>query len=333
MGQFVVTPQWVGTFETAQRTLIQNSWDRVLKNLVWDKFMQVQPSSTLKELYFWLLETAKITDQGAGGQKSFDSLAATFFEIDNSDSGSGLLLTRNEIEDNRMMRPGMSQAGPTLDYAANWARQIGGAAAYWPQEKMFALIAAGETTHGYDGVNYFATNHPVNPYDTGAGNYSNLHAALPIDVTNAASLNVAAANFAKAVASVRALKQPNGKPRMLRVKAALCGPTEEKRITEILATKFFGQDGSTENVVSRYGIEPVVCDELTTAGEYYLACEMLTGEGGGLIFQDRSPYVLTSYTPETQAQLQMRKEFLWSFDGRNAAAYGHPYLFHKVKPT
>lgn len=344
MGQFVVTPQWVGTFETAQRTLIQNAWDRVLKNLIWDKFMQVQPSSTLNELYFWLLETAQITDEGSGGQKSFDALAATFYEITNKDSGSGLFLTKNEIEDNVMKRPGMSQSGPTLDYAANWARQIGGAAAYWPQQKMFELLLAGEGTTisaAYDGQPFFSKLHPVNQYDVTKGVYANIltgvssgsyPGACPIDA-NSVDLADAATNFALAVAYIESLRQPNGKPRMLKVKYALGHLNERKRLNEILDTKFFGQDGSTENVVTRYGIEPEIAAELVTPGDYYLFAEQLTAEGGGLVYQDRSPYVLTSYTPETQAQLQLRKEFLWSFDGRNAAAYGHPYLVFKVKRT
>lgn len=345
MSNIVITPQWVGTFEKAQRTLIQNAWDRVNKNLVWDKFMEVRPSSTLTELYMWLLETAQIHDEDQGGQKSFDSIAATFFEITNKNSGSALKLTRNEIEDNMLARPGMTQGGPALDYAANWARQIGGASAYWPQEKMFDLIKAGEgTTLGtaYDALAFFSKVHPVNKFDSSKGTYANLLSgspsgiypgACPIDITNAPALADAASNFAAAVAYIESLTQPNGKPRYLKVKYALAGQDLKKRLHEILSTRFFGQDGSTENVLTSYGIEPVTAPELTTAGEYYLACEQLTAEGGALIFQDRSPYVLTSYTPETQAQLQLRKEFVWSYDGRNAASYGHPYLLFKVKPT
>jgi phage major head subunit gpT-like protein len=344
MSLIAITPSWVGTFEKAQRTLIQNAWDRVNRSLIWDKFMEVRPSSTLTELYMWLYETAQIYDEGQGGQKSYDSVAATFFEITNRNSGSALRLTRNEIEDNMLQRPGMTQGGPALDYAANWARQIGGASAYWPQEKMFELVKSGETlAHGsaYDGRAFFAKDHPVNKFDSSKGIYANLLSgapsgiypgACPIDIVHAPTLAEAAANFAAAVAYIETLTQPNGKPRYLKVKYALSGQDLKKRLNEILSTRYFGQDGSTENVLTTYGIEPVTAPELTTPGEYYLACEQLTNEGGGLIFQDRSPYVLTSYTPETQAQLQVRKEFEWSYDGRNAVAYGHPYLMFKIKP-
>lgn len=319
------------------------------KNLIWDKFMDVRQSQTLRELYFWLIESAKIVDLGQGGNTRFDDMVATFFEIDNSDSGTALRLTRNEIEDNMMANKSL-RGMSALDYSANWARQVGGAAGYWPQEKMFSLIGLGETTKGYDAVNFFSKLHPVNPALVGGRTYANLFTAgapgatddnntlypgaCPIDATNAAALDTAATNFAKAIAYIRAIKQPNGKPRNLVPRYALAGVDLQKRLNEILDTKYFGTgQGTTENVVSRYGIEPVIASELTTPGEYYIACEMLPGEGGGLIFQDRKPYVLTSYQPETQAELQRRKEFEWMFDGRNAANYGHPYLFFKVKPT
>jgi hypothetical protein len=32
-------------------------------------------------------------------------------------------------------------------------------------------------------------------------------------------------------------------------------------------------------------------------------------------------------------ELNRRKQFEWLFDGRNAATYGHPYLFQRNEPT
>jgi phage major head subunit gpT-like protein len=336
-----ITPSWVATFETNQQTLIQDAWARMRPNLVWDKFMDVRQSQTGRELFFWLLETARITDEGQGGNKRFDDIAATFFEIVNKNSGAGLRLTRNEIEDNMMA--GESLRGmPSLDYAASWSRQMGGSAAYWPQELLFTLLAGGKTTKGYDAVNFFATNHPINPSaGSGAGTYSNLISAKPIG--SSVSLDVAASNLSDVFQAIRSLRQPNGKPRNLVPRYLLAGEDLRKRAFELLDTKTLvagATAGATgvalapiENVISRYGMEPVIATELSEAGVYYVSCEMLPGEGGPFIFQDRSPYVLTSYQPETQAELQRRKEFEWSFDGRNAGAYGHPYLMFRVEPT
>lgn len=345
-----VTPAWVATFETNLQTLIVDAWQRMTPHLVWDKFVDVRQSSTLRELYFWLIETAKITDQGQGGNKRFDDIAATFFEIDNRDSGAGLRLTKNEIEDNMMAGAGL-RGMPALDYAANWAKQMGGAAGYWPQEKMFELIAAGKTSKGYDAKAFFAKDHPINVYSA-LKTYANLLAgaaastpatdpvdavypgACPIDATNAPVLADAVQNFANAIAYVRAVQQPNGKPRNLVVRYALAGVDLQKRLNEILDTKYYGSgQGAQENVVSRYGIEPIIASELTESKVYYLACEMLPGEGGPFIYQNREPYVLTTYQPATQAELQRKKLFEWDFDGRNAEGYGHPYLFYRVEAT
>lgn len=346
MPGFAVTPQWVGTFEKNVQTLFLDSWNRVLANLVWDRFMMERPSTTLVELYTWLLETAQIHPYGVGGgQMAFDSISAVYREITNEDSGSALELTKNEIEDNMLdpkNHPGLQQAGPALDYAGQWAKQMGGASAYYPQQRMFELIADGEVgsiSKAYDGQPYFGT-HVVNPYDSAAGSFKNLltgaasgtyPGACPID--DSVSLAVAIRNLAKAIAYIRTLTSPNGKKRMLRVKYASAGPDLQLRLAEILKAKFYGADGSTENMVSFYGIEPVICDELAAPGEWYLDCELINGEGGAIIWQNRSPYVMNSYTPLNTWELQRLKKFTWSFDGRNAVAWGHPWLKFKMKPS
>lgn len=339
-----ITPSWIATFETNTRTLIQDAWARRNKKLVWDLFMDVHSSGTGRELFFWLLETARIRPEGQGGNKRFDDIAATFLEIVNEDSGSALTLTKNEIQDNMMRAP---RGMPALDYAANWARQMGGNAAYWPQQKLFELINAGTGTSisaAYDGQPFFSTAHPINPEDALSGTYANhftgaisgtYPGACPIDSTNAPTLEAAHVNFARAVAYIESLTQPNGLPRGLEVKYLVAGAGLRKRANEVLSVKYFGTGaGSTENVIATYGIEPVIVPEIPLSYMgYYLFCEMLPGEGGPFIFQEREPYVLSSYQPATQLELQMKKEFTWSFDGRNAAAYGHPYLCFKVDPT
>jgi hypothetical protein len=332
-----ITPSWVATFETNVQTLIQDAWSRMRPALIWDKFMDVKKSETGRELYFWLLETAKLQDEGQGGNKRFDDIAATYFEIVNKNSGNGLRLTANEIRDNQMASASL-RGMPALDYAASWGRQMGGGAAYWPQELMFQLLAAGKTTKGYDGVNFFSASHPINAANAGAGTYSNLITAKPIDSTNAATLDIAAVNLASVIATIQQYTQPNGKPRNLVPRYLLAGPANRKRAFELLDTKTIitggaNAFGTIENVVSRYGIEPVIATEMGSDLGYYIVMEMLPGEGGPLIFQDRDPYVLSTYQPESQAELQRRKEFEWSFDGRNAGAYGHPYLIVRVDPT
>lgn len=336
--QTVITPAWINRFETNTQFLLQDSWARRARSLFWDKVMEVKQSQTGREILFWLLETAKIVDEGNGGNKRFDDLAAQFFEIVNKNSGAGLRLTTNEIRDGQMSAEGV-RGMPLLDFAAAWARQVGGHAAYWPQQALIQLLQNGTTALGYDGVAFFSTAHPINGFNSGAGTFSNRISGLPLSVVTAGVYDVAKMvyNLSQVLAAVRLTKQPNGLPRDVQWKYAIAGPDMQLPLSLMLEAKTFGGGGVSvgpnENFMSRMGIEPIIAPELTETGVVYLVAEAMPGEGGAFIFQERDPYVLSSYAPESLAELQRRKEFEWSFDGRNAASYGHPYLAVRIEAT
>lgn len=330
---FAVTPSWIGTFETNLQTLVVDAWKRRQSQMMWDKVMDVRKSATRRELLFWLIESAKISPEGLGGNKRYDDLAAMFQEIDNVRSGAGLILTKDEIEDN-MMAGANVKGMPALDYAANWAKQMGGHAAYWPQDKLFNdLIAFGKVTTGpagacYDGLSMFNAAHPVNPLG-GGPTFANILTALPL--STAADLAHAAANLNAAVAAMRGFKMPNGKYRGMRARAVLFDPSNDYTVSQLLDAKFFN---ATDNVFTRLGIEPICCDELAAEpGVWYVVADIIPGEGGPFIFQDRLPYALTSYAPESQVELQRRKKFEWDFSGRNAVAFGHPFQIIRCEPS
>jgi phage major head subunit gpT-like protein len=336
--QTVITSAWANRFETNVQVLIQDAWARRNKTLMWDKLMMTRESHTGRDILFWLLETAKIVDEGFGGNKRADDLAAMFFEIVNKNSGAMLRLTTNEIRDNQMSDAGLRNM-PALDYAASWARQVGGHAAYWPQQALIQLLANGNVNNGYDGVPFFSTAHPVNPFSTGGATFSNRISGFPLSVVASGVYNVAQMvyNFAQIMGTVRKTVQPNGFPRDVAWKYVVGGPDMMLALPLIFETKTFGGGtvsvGPNENIVSRWGIEPLIFPELTETGVCYLVGEALSDEGAAFIFNERDPYVLSSYAPETDSSLQRRKEFEWSFDGRNAAQYGHPYLAVRIEAT
>ncbi len=334
--QAEITPAWINRFETNVQTLTQDAWARRARSLSWDKIMDVRQSRTGREVLFWLLETAKIVDEGLGGNKRFDDIAATYYEIVNKNSGAGLRLTTNEIRDNQMAAEGL-RGMPAMDFAASWAKQIGGHAAYWPQQLLIALLKAGTTALGYDGVAFFSTAHPINGFNTGLGTFSNRISGKPLSVVTSGVFDVPQMikNFSDVIATARGYLQPNGLARDVVFKYAVAGPDMMLPLSLLLEAKTFGggQFGPNENIVSRWGIEPIIFPELTETGVVYLVAEALPGEGGAFIFQERDPYTLTSYAPETQAALNRRKEFEWHFDGRNAGSYGHPYLAVRVEAS
>lgn len=321
----IISPEYVYDFETNLQAIMVDEWARIMPDLFWDQFMKVRTSSTKKELIEWMLTTAGIYAQDDGGQIRFDDLVSISHEITNANFGAGLMLSRNDIEDN------------SIDRAGQWAQHIGSAGAYWPQKKMFELILAGESALGYDGVAFFSASHPVNPFNTALGNYSNLIAAKPID--SSVTLAVASDNLASVVATIKQIKMPNGEYRHLKTKKLMGPPQLEKRMLELTQAQAFGQGGSqttatADNVLRNYGWDaPHVAHELAgDATSYYVACEDITSdEVGALMFQERKAWQLDSYQGETQVELDRRDEFEWHFKGRNAAAYGHPYLLFKVK--
>lgn len=340
-----ITPNWIGNFETNLRTLINGASEYQAKNLFWDKYMSVQQSSTLRELFFFIIEAAQIRSEAQGGNKRFDDMSAAMLEIVNENFGDGLILTKNEINDNVMANPSLGGV-PAMKFAESWARQIGAAATRWPQDLLFQLLAAGESSNCYDGQAFFSATHPVHLFRSGAGAFANLFTgapvapvgniagspgACPIDVAGAATLDTAAANLWRAVAYIQALKGPNGKPRNLRVRRLLCATGVTQRAIQVVDTKMLTANG-IENVLSRYQIEVDSASELPANDTtYYLACEQIPGLTGPTVLQEREQFTLSSFAPETQAELMRKKVFQWDYSGRGAGAYGMPELLFKVK--
>jgi len=332
-----ITPQWLSDFETSLNVLISSQSERIVRNLIWDKVADQKESKARRELYFFLLESMKLTAENLGGNKRFDEMVAKSLEIENKEFGAGLVLTRNEIEDNQMKDPaGM----PPLDYAAAWARKMAANAARFPQDALFDLLATGETATGYDGVAFFSASHPT--FDAAGTTFQNLltggasgsfPGACPIDAGGAATLDIAATNFGKAVAFVEGLTGADGKTRNLKVKYAMAGVGLRKRLLELLDTKYLTTTG-IENVISRYGIEPIIASEITAASTYYyLICEFEPGEGGPLIYQRRREFELRPFSYTDDAALSRARQLEWHFDGRNAMAFGHPWMIFKVKAS
>lgn len=330
-----VTPSFLVSFETRISGLITTNWDRVIANLSWDRLMKTRPSSTKVELLTWLLETAKIYDEGNGGQTRFDDMVAATHQYENFNAGVGLRLTKNEIEDNQL------KDNPTvgaLDYAGTWAKQVGAASAYWPQQKLVDLITNGKTLGSYDGVPFFSASHPVNPATPSSAVYSNIISAKPINAapttTEVDALVTAQKNFASALASVRSQKFINGVPRYL-MPSVVVGPTAlAYRLAQLTGGDLLSQ--STNVLPNEYSFSaPLILPELDAEPDvYYIGCtDMMADELGAFVFSEREPFSLRTYSPMDEAALNRLDQFEWTLKGRNTALYGHPYLFFRVEPT
>ncbi len=334
-----LTPSFLFDFESNMQAITETEYARFSANLWWSKFMKTRPSSSRRELIAWLLSTAQIEDLGKmGGNLPFEDLVSKYTEFESKYAGAGLKLRRAQLED---------IDGNGLDLAAKWAGDIGAYMGYWPQKQLVALIKDGENGIGYDGEAFFSANHPVNPFNVGAGVYSNLITANDHSIHDV-TVDVALANLAKVIALVKAFKMPNGDdPRFLRPVGLIVPPAMQTRAVQLTNAKFLAQAAASgggssdvEAVITSMGFtQPIVADEFAgfeSDGTYFVACEeMAASQLGGFVYVDREPFKINYYTGQgggtgVDAVLDRSDELEWHCKGRNVAGYGHPYTFIKV---
>lgn len=343
-----LTKSFLVDFETNLRSIVESAYTAFSQNLWWDRFMLSRATASRKEIVAWLLSTAQIQSINKfGGEMPFADLLQTSASFEVGAAAAGLRLRRFQLED---------LDGNGVDLAAKWANDIGQYMAYWPQKQLVSLITNGETGTTYDGQAFFSASHPYNPENTGSGTFQNLFTgaesgaypgACPID--DSVSIDTALTNLSKVIAYVKTIKMPNGAdPRFLRPRAILAPPRMQQRVTQMLNARFIAQVASSgagsadvEALIKSFGVsDPVIADEL--AGNdttWYLACEETIGtQIGAFLYLDREPFKITYYTGQgggngVDAVLDRADELEWHCKGRNVAAYGHPYLFFKVKAT
>lgn len=344
-----ITPQFVFEYERRMRAITETEYARRLasKNTWWNKVARMMPIEGKTERVTWLLDTATIEPIGPTGvgEIGFEDLVTQTAEYPTFRHGRGLQVQRDQLED---------LDGTGLDILAKWSENIGNETAYYPQRLMAQLILNGANTDGsavmYDGLPFFSDNtapHPNNPYNLPAGYYANwLHGAAasgltpgypgacPIDITNAATVDIAYANLQKALAYIASLKMPNGiDPRFLVPVFLLVAPAQTARIAQITDAKFIAQAATTgggaadvEAVHEHWGLgTPVIVQEFaasttynakvpfviaasgnvsykpeTIVGSdttYYIVCqEMQTTRLGGLLYVQRKPFKVNYYT-------------------------------------
>jgi len=346
-----LTPTFLMNLESRMQVITENEYNRLSKNVWWPGMTKVRTSTGRRDVISWLLSTAMIKDQGKGGNIAFDDIVSTYTEIENKFSGAGLELSRAQLEDTD---------GGGMDLAAQWSGDIGAYMAYYPQKQVVNLLKNGHTASlvtGYDAKAFFATDHPVNPFNTGAGTYQNIFTggtvaasgntpyypgACPIDVSQTA--DAALNNLAKIMSYVASIRMPNGEdPRFLRPVGLYCSPTLFPRAVQLTSAKFLAQaagsaagTGDVEALIKALGFAtPVMVDELAgfeSDTTFFVVCEQAsTSQLGGIVWTEREPYRINYYSTIDQAELSRKQKLEWHCHGRNVVSPGHPYLVFKCK--
>lgn len=317
------SPTHVLSFEDRLSSLVNNDYLIAAQRSWWEKIVTVRQTDGRTEELEFMLTTAGIHPLD-DGQMIYDELVSSSFRITNRDKGAALKVTKNQFRDDR------------LEKAAQWANTIGTAIAIQPQYDAEDMLGAGETRLGYDGVPFFATNHPVNPFDASLLTYSNLLTANPlVDVDGKPII----ANYAKALAKLRSYKMPNGRSRNLQAAYLIVGPDLEyaaqlltqARLIDATDNAFGASFGALENGVRRPVVEVIVINTMA-AGEWILVATDIGMSVLPLIYSLRDPYEMNSYDGVTQVMLNISNTLEWQVRGRNDMIYGHPYSAVKSKP-
>ena len=294
--------------------LTSDAYATALENTWFSDMMSERPGKGKRHVFEWLLATSGIRDLKPG-ETRFDDLVTQAHEVEHKDRGAALQVFRSQWEDDDM------------DFASDWATQMGSEMALDPQTAATELLLNATVGKSYDGVSFLHASHPVNPKNAGAGVYRNL-------VTNADQVGMVSANLlvsteiltkdllAAGIAHVKGFRMPNKRNRNLKVTRLVCGPKTETKALELTSAGFIG---ATENVMTRYRIEPLVINEITSTG-FGLVCQR--GETPGLLPFVRSirrPYEMSSYNGMSDSELARAKRLEWHVFGRYGHCYGHPY--------
>ncbi len=349
-----LTPELLLDLESSMRVEAENEYARLLQNLWWTAVAKKRTSVTKSENLVWLLNTATIEDEGKGGNIAFEDLLFQQTEIDHRWAGKGFKIRRDLLEDMRNGQIG----GQGVDLGEEWARQIAAQMAYWPQKRVAHFLknahnlATSDGYTAYDGKAFFATDHPVNPFNTAAGTFRNIFTGAAsgsypgaIDISEAVTLEVAFANLAKLFGYIASLKMPNGDdPRYLRPKALIVSPRLYPRAMQLLnaTTIASAATGGAATIdaapmLKALGLQPmpIMADELagfeSDTTFFVVAEQAASSQMGPIIYVEREAFQIRFYGHLTEAELDRADTLEWHCKGRNGIAAGHPFLLFKAK--
>lgn len=315
----IISPEFVVDFETNLEAAIDDGYAGMQDSLWFEAVLAIRQFGAAKNKKVQFnIQTAQIHDRGSsGGEIQYDDIEAHYIEATNGHFGEGLRLSRDHIKDNR------------IDHAGQWASDIGGEMAYFPQKRAISLLNNGSSALAYDGLSFFHAAHWRNPRSKKGATYKNLHTGLPLTPDNLAAV----------VAYIRSqIKMANGTPRLLRPRKLIVPSSLFKKAKEVIGSKQFisllsaGSTAisATDNVITEYGfLPPIEAPELPD-NAYYVVCEWGNSPIPGLILWEREPFALTSYADMTQLELNRINEFEWDLDSRYGESYGHPFYVHKI---
>ncbi len=317
----ITLQQFLVTMESNMQAIMVDRWADFNSDpdlAYWDLLVEDKTTAVREELFQWQINRSKLRRQHDQGNRRYDDLYNWAYGISPEDWGDNLILKEKDIEDNK------------VDHVGQWASDIGGAWAYWPQEALQELLAAGETEEGYDGVPFFSTTHPIIPGISTSGTASNLFTSKPLTF----------ANFTDGVAAIQNIPGPGGVKRFLKPFRLLHGNSNKKNALEILTAMQIGdstgdgRSGSKTNVITQYGFEAPRCmQDHPDDGSWYIQCKVLSAPfKQPFVRLMRKPLEVNTFAAVSSAELNRKKVFEYNADARVSMNFGEWSALFKFKP-
>jgi len=149
----IITPTTLQNLQTGFSTSYQRGFERTPQFT--DAFTMTVPSTTDLETYGWMLDLADLREWV--GPRLIRNFVTASYQIRNKKYELTYGVSVDEIEDDRL---GLYDMKFEL---------MGYRSKVWKDKLLATALQAGVSTASFDGVNFFATTHPLNP----AGNQSN----------------------------------------------------------------------------------------------------------------------------------------------------------------
>lgn len=325
-------PTVVRRFDSNLQTIVSSAWARRLREQWWKRIVKTRSSTTGTDIIQWLLETAKLRDMGQGGRNVYSDMMAANLSITNKEIGEDLKLKAIEILNAMGGQNGAERNA--LDFAAHWGRQVGAQGSDWPQLQAALFMTGQITVTAYDGLPFFNEAHWVNPATKAGATFTNVFYGMPFDADNYAAIG----------AYIETIPGPDGRSRKIKPRIVATGSDNRYSGLQLFQAASFtdpknGSKAAADNVTkSLYDTEAPIADadlSMTGAdkGTWWIAAELQEDDQlAGMIFQERIPFTLKSYTDFSDVQLAREEAFEWKFRGWNQFSAGHPFLLFKCVP-
>lgn len=288
------------------------------RQIYWDKFAMLSPSSSEGKIYSWLAELPRMRKWI--GPKQVDNIVARAYQLVNEDWEETFSIDRNKLEDDEW------------GVYAERANTQGDVVASWPDDIVTTALINGTTAQGYDGTAFFSASHPVDLSNSSFGTYSNLNTSTALTQ----------ANYAAGKAKMRSIKGESGKPLGILPTVLMVGPTLEQTALEITKaqniTRIVQNVAGTENVaaaaptnVYQGDVTVIVNERLIddTANAWYL---FSTNRIKPMVFQLRKAPTRVQVIDPQNPQVFNLKQYTYGVEARGTSGYSLPFLAQKNTP-